>query len=87
MATPEELTAQELLRVIDRGNYAKRMLTDKIAALSFENAELMAIVDELQRDLQEARGLLLELQSSAEVESGHGAELHAIPAQQPVPGR
>jgi hypothetical protein len=83
-----EFSAQELRRIIDRDRYAKHMLADKVAGLLLENVELMAIVDELQRDLTEARAVLAELRASQDLDSrSDGAVVHAVPDEQPVSSR
>jgi hypothetical protein len=85
---PDALTSQELLRILDRDRYAKNLLAEKVAALCLENAELMSIVDELQRDLTEARAVLAELRASQDLDSrSDGAVVHALPDEQPVSSR
>jgi chromosome segregation ATPase len=77
-----EPTLEDLQRIIGRNQFALNVLTDRVAALTRENVELMSIVDELQRDLAEARRALSDLKSSddllAQVTSDH-AVVHPVP--------
>jgi uncharacterized coiled-coil protein SlyX len=92
MIPRDDLTQQELLRIIARNQYALRILTDRMASLSLENAELMAIVDELQRDLAEARQVLADLQASSGIgpldvdSNSDGTVVHSVPEPR-LPGQ
>ena len=59
--------------------------------LTRENIELLSIIQEMQADLQEARGVLQDLKHSEDVlhpgvASGH-AVVQPVAGEQPVPGR
>ena len=56
--TAEELSREDLLRILTRDRFVKEQLSSRVASLMHENLELMAIVQELQ-------GTLQDLQSSA----------------------
>lgn len=51
----EELTYEELSRMIIRAKEERRLLCERIGILEGEKAALMAIVRELQADLQSAQ--------------------------------
>ena len=72
------LTIEEYQRILARNQFSLSVLSDRVGMLTLENVELMSIVDELQHDLSEARGVLSDLQASAEVESNR-ADVHPIP--------
>lgn len=74
----DALTTEELQRIITRKSMACSILAERVGMLSLENVELMTIIDELQQDLAEARGVLADLAASSEVESDH-AVVHAVP--------
>jgi hypothetical protein len=61
-APPAELTTDEYQRMVARSRFSVQMLSDRVAGLTRENVELMAIVQELQRDLYEARQIISEVQ-------------------------
>lgn len=51
----EELTYEELARIVTRAKEERRLLCERIGNLEGEKAALMAIVRELQADLQSAQ--------------------------------
>ena len=64
---PDYLTAEELNRVIARKQFAMQMLADRLSMMTLENAELMSIVQELQRDLANTKQVLADLQESEQM--------------------
>jgi hypothetical protein len=55
MADINELTREDLVRVVQRDRYVKGEMASRIAALVQENLDLVAIVHELQQDLADVR--------------------------------
>lgn len=51
----EELSIEELRRVILRDRFVKERLAEKFLAAEMRNVELLGIVNELQTDLAEVR--------------------------------
>ena len=90
---PLDLTAEEHQRIFTRNQFALRMLSERVGFLTRENVELLSIIDELQRDLGEARNVLTELKASGDIlhpDPGVASEhavVHGLAAQQSVPGR
>jgi hypothetical protein len=72
-----QLTTEELLRILKRKEFINNLLIERLVMVTAENTELLSIIDEIQADLAEARGVLSDLQTSAEVESDHG-DVHAV---------
>lgn len=54
----DELTSEELTRIVNRAREERRLLCQRIGRLEGEKAALMAIVQELQGDLESARILI-----------------------------
>lgn len=52
---PAEVSREDLIRVIERDRFVKAQMSDRIAAMVRENLELLSIVQELQRDLNDVR--------------------------------
>lgn len=88
MSDTIDWTTEELQRIIARKVFIQNVLSDRVAMLTSENAELMSIVDELQTDLAAARQALTDLKTSddllAQVASDH-AVVHPVSDEQPVP--
>jgi BMFP domain-containing protein YqiC len=57
----DQLEYDELIRVVARAKEERRLLCQRIGLLEGEKAALMAIVQELQADLQAARAYIVEL--------------------------
>lgn len=76
---PPDLTPEEYQRIITRNLFSLNVLAERVGMLTRENVELLSIVDELQRDLQEARGVLFELKESEDVLHPGVASDHAVP--------
>jgi hypothetical protein len=55
MVDINELTREDLLRVVQRDRFVKGEMASRIAALVQENLDLVAIVQELQQDLADVR--------------------------------
>jgi hypothetical protein len=62
-----EPTLEEAVRIIARKQFIIDTLVGRTATLIGENMELLSIVQEIQRDLAEARQLLAELQESEQL--------------------
>jgi hypothetical protein len=78
MSQLPNFTIEEHQRIFNRNQFSLRVLSERVGFLTRENVELMSIIDELQHDLTEARGVLTDLAASSEVESDH-AVIHAVP--------
>jgi hypothetical protein len=52
----EDLSREDLLRVLARDRFVKEQMANRIAALVHENIELVAIVNETQAALGQLRG-------------------------------
>jgi hypothetical protein len=52
---PDNLTRDDLVKILLRDRFVKAELTSRVAGLVRENLELTAIIQELQGDLGEAR--------------------------------
>jgi hypothetical protein len=72
---PDFFTTEELNKVIARKVFCIGVLADRVGTLTVENVELLSIVQELQRDLQQARQILAELGDSEQVLSGNGVQV------------
>jgi hypothetical protein len=59
----DELDREGLLKVMARDRYVKQQLAERIAGMTAENAELVAIINEMDSDLAEARSALQALQA------------------------
>jgi hypothetical protein len=84
-----DFTTEEWQRIFQRNQFSLNLLADRIGMLTRENVELLSIIDELQRDLAEARGVLQDLSNSEDVlhpgvASGH-AVVQPVAGEQPVP--
>ena len=62
----EPFTYEELSRIVTRGKEERRLLCGRIAELEGEKAALMAIVQELQRDLAGAKTYIEGMESIPE---------------------
>ena len=58
----EDLSREDLLRVMQRDRFVKEQMANRIAALVHENIELVGLVNETQAEIRELRG-----QSNGEV--------------------
>ena len=90
---PLELTTLEYQRIIARHQFSLQILSERVGMLTRENVELLSIVDEIQRDLAEARQVLADLKASEDVlhpapgvASDH-AVVQPVAGNGPVPGR
>lgn len=87
---PPDLSVEEYQRILRRNEFSLHVLSERVGTLTRESVELLSIIQELQDDLQEARGVLTGLRDSEEVlhagvTSGH-AIVQPVAGQQPVPG-
>lgn len=87
----DDFTINEMQRMHNRDVFVKHQLSGRVAALVMENMELMAIIEELQRDLTEVRGVLSDLNDAeglvAQLASDH-AVVHPVSHDEAgVPGR
>lgn len=91
MSQEDPLTYEEMVRLINRGEFAQNVLASRVGDLSRENAALLAIIDELQTQLAQVTSAMSELKASddlmSQLASDHHGEqqLHAIPHDEPVP--
>ena len=66
---PPNFTPDEMNRNMARKVFAMQVLADRVAGLTLENVELMAIIQELQTDLAVARQTLAQLMTPSPDES------------------
>jgi hypothetical protein len=59
----EDLDREGLLKVMARDRYVKQQLAERITGLVSENTELIALINEMDSDLAEARSALQALQA------------------------
>ena len=67
----DDLTREDLVRVVQRDRFIKEQLSARIASVMHENVELVAIIQELQQDLGSLREgqatLMSDMASNGEV--------------------
>jgi hypothetical protein len=59
----EDLDREGLLKVMARDRFVKQAMSERIAGLIAENAELVAICNEMDSDLADARSALQAMQA------------------------
>lgn len=63
MSGIEDLDREGLLKVMARDRFVKQAMSERIAGLIAENAELVAICNEMDSDLADARSALQAMQA------------------------
>jgi hypothetical protein len=59
----EEMSREDLLKVMARDRFVKQTLSERLAGMISENAELVGIINEMDSELAEARSALQALQA------------------------
>ena len=63
MTTLDDLSRDDLIKVMNRDRFVKEQLAGRIAALTTENVELYGIVHEMETELAAARDEISKLNS------------------------